>query len=284
MIVAVASRKASPGATTVAALLAARWQEEGATRFIVEADPSGGTLAARWSEAHGASWNPGLVDLAMVRGTADARSLASVSQPLAPGVQLCAAPSAPSQVVTALTTIGDAGAALLAGAPGARSFVDCGRLDARSPALPLARRAVVTLLVLRPLLDEINTAFAGVVDLTAAGCRVGLVLVGRGHWSADEIANAANVEVFGELPDDPRAARLFANRGLGAGRAFQRTQLSAAASELASTLQLVSASVRVPAPEEIGSASTLPLDAAGQASPAAPPSPPAPTSLNGHDR
>jgi hypothetical protein len=284
VIIAVANRKASPGATTVAALLAARWDEDGATRFIVEADPSGGTLAARWSEAHGVSWNPGLVDLAMVRGAADARSLAAVSQPLAPGVQLCAAPSAPSQVVTALSTIGDTGAALLAGAAGARSFVDCGRLDGRSPAIPLARRAVVTLLVLRPVLDEINTAFAGIVDLAAAGCRVGLVLVGRGHWSADEIANAADVEVFGELPDDPRAAKLFANRGLGAGRAFQRTQLAGAAAELASTLQLVSASVRVPVPQEIGSATTLPL--AGPTDPGTPadPLPPAPTSLNGGGR
>lgn len=246
MIIAVASRKASPGATTVAALLAAQWQEAGTTRFVIEADPSGGTLAARWSEAHDVSWNPGLVDLAMVRGATDAEDLLPASQPLAPGVRLCAAPPAPNQVASALTSIGDTGAALLAGADGARSFVDCGRLDGRSPALPLARRAVLTLLVLRPVLEEINTGFAGVVELAAAGCRIGLVLVGRGHWSADEIAAAANVEVVGQLPDEPRSARLFANRGLTAGRAFHRTQLAGAAAELASNLQLLSASVRVP--------------------------------------
>lgn len=248
MIIAVANRKASPGTTTVTALLATYWREPEKTRIIIEADPSGGTLAARWSDVHGVSWNPGLVDLATTRAEHDAGSLSAISQELAPGVLLLAAPPAPDQVINALATMGDKGAAALAGAAGARCFVDCGRLDGRSAALVLAKRAAVTLLVCRPVLEELHSVLAGVVELRAVGCNVGLVLVGEGPWPAEEIAATADVEVFGQLPWDERAARRFTCDGLTAGRAFQRSPLSRSVAELTSELQLVCASARVPVP------------------------------------
>ncbi|MCP4228448.1 MAG: ParA family protein, partial [Actinomycetia bacterium] len=68
MIVAVASRKASPGVTTLTTLLAAYWHEPGASRLVVEADPSGGTLAARLSTAHPFRWAPDFLSLATTRG------------------------------------------------------------------------------------------------------------------------------------------------------------------------------------------------------------------------
>ncbi|MCW2499451.1 MAG: hypothetical protein JWN87_1127, partial [Frankiales bacterium] len=64
MLIAIGSVKGSPGATTLAMAMAARWPTPGAT--VVEADPGGGSAAA-W---FGLCREPGLAALA----TAAARS------------------------------------------------------------------------------------------------------------------------------------------------------------------------------------------------------------------
>ena len=238
MIIAVASRKASPGVTTLTGLLATYWREADVARFIVEADPSGGTLAARWSEAHNLSWNPGLIELSTSRVEHNSLSLATITQLVAQNVFVAAAPPSPGQVINALTVMGDPGAAALAAAPGIRCFVDCGRLTSQSPALPLARRAAVTLLVCRPDLEEIHGLLAGVVELSSLNCKLGLVLVGDGQWSPQEIAARAEIDLLGHIPFEERAARLFKTKGLLAGRGFQRSGLARSVEELASSLQM----------------------------------------------
>lgn len=232
MIIAVASRKASPGVTSLTAWLADFWSEPGVTRLIVEADPSGGSLAARWSSAHGLTWDPGLLTLSTSRSVLAVDTLEPLTQRLTGGVLVAAAPPAPDQVIGALTRWGDRGAAELAAAEGVRAFVDCGRLTAASPALTLARRAALTVLVCRPRLDEVNALVPAVAELTAAGCTLGLVCVGSEPYLPAEIANAAGLPLLGVLPVDLRAAAVFDRDGLDSGRPFRRSALAQTAAEL----------------------------------------------------
>jgi hypothetical protein len=233
VIVAVASRKASPGVTTVTAQLAAHWFEPGVDRLIVEADCSGGTLAARWSPAHGLTWDPGLLSLSTSRRQLDAASLGDVSQQLADQVWVAAAPPAPDQIGAGLFRLGEQGASELASAPGIRAFVDCGRLTASSPAVPLARRALLTLLVCRPRLDEIHALVPAATELAAAGCTVGLVCIGTEPYEPGEVAATVGVDLIGVLPTDERAAAAFDRDGLRAGRVYRRSHLASAVEELA---------------------------------------------------
>lgn len=233
MIVAVASRKASPGVTTLTALLGSYWYEPDAERLVIEADPSGGTLAARWSGSHGLSWDPGLLALSTTRQALDASMLDAVSQPIADSVWVAAAPPGPDQVVAGLARLGDSGSAALARAAGIVAFADCGRLGSSSPALPLARRAALTILVCRPRLDEVHALAPAVGELTDAGCALGLVCIGDGPYAPSEVARTLSVDLLGALPADERAAAAFERHGLGAGRVFQRSTLVRRAEELA---------------------------------------------------
>ena len=243
MIIAVASRKASPGVTSLTAWLAQFWSEPGVTRLIVEADPSGGSLAARWSSAHGLTWDPGLLTLSTSRSTLAADTLEALTQRLTDGVLAAAAPPAPDQVIGALIRWGDRGAAELAAAEGVRAFVDCGRLTAASPALTLARRAALTVLLCRPRLDEVNALVPAVAELTAAGCSLGLVCLGSEPYLPAEIANAAGLPLLGVLPFDARAAAVFDRDGLEAGRSFRRSALAQTAAELTEYIRSRSAEI-----------------------------------------
>jgi len=254
MIVAVASRKASPGVTSLTAWLADQWSEPGVTRLIVEADPSGGSLAARWSSAHGLTWDPGLLTLSTSRSVLAADTLEPLTQRLTGGVLVAAAPPAPEQVIGALTRWGDRGAAELAAAEGVRAFVDCGRLTAASPALTLARRAALTVLVCRPRLDEVNALVPAAAELTAAGCTLGLVCIGSEPYLPAEIANAAGLPLLGVLPVDTRAAAVFDRDGLDSGRSFRRSALAQTAAELTEYIRSrVVEILAVPHPGEPGS-------------------------------
>ncbi|MFV1989585.1 MAG: hypothetical protein ACC652_02455, partial [Acidimicrobiales bacterium] len=236
-IVAVASRKASPGVTTLTALLALYWDEPEVQRVIVEADVSGGTLAARWSQAHKLSWDPGLLALSAARGEMNIASVAKVTQELSEDLRVAAAPPAASQIGPALTSLGERGAAALAGAESIRAFVDCGRLNAKSPAIHLARHGAITLIVCRPNLEEVHTLVPGVAELRDAGCELGLVCVGDGPYHPVEIAEQADIQLVGVLPRDDRAAELFVGFGLSAGRGFLKSTLARSMAELASVIQ-----------------------------------------------
>ncbi len=236
MIVSVASRRGSPGATTFVGLLASWWAEQDTLRFLLEADEAGGTFAARWKSAHGLTWQPGLIELATLPEP-DISSLQTNSQQLPDGLQAVAAPPSPGQVFHALQAIGDEGAATLARLEGLRAFVDCGRLTRRSAAINLARRSVVTILLCRAELEDIYGMLAGVVELRDAGCNVGLVVVGGGRWPPEEIAKRAEVPLLGVLPNDPKGGRLVCTGGLVRSRRFERTALAKAMDELTPAIQ-----------------------------------------------
>ena len=143
------------GATTLAVALTARWPK--ANAVVVEADPDGGDLAF-W---HGHHREPGLAELA-----ADARrggsgvELSAYAQRLPLGVDAVFGPAAPAgpQAVSAVAALAVGGGLDVLRAAGRQRLVvvDVGRLDWRSPALPIACAADVLLLMTRAGLDGVD--------------------------------------------------------------------------------------------------------------------------------
>jgi hypothetical protein len=113
--------------------------------------------------------------------------------------------------------------------------VDCGRLHPSSPALPWARAAERTLLVVRPRLDEVVALRPMAERLSAAGVDVGLVCVGDRPFDPVEVAEQAGLPLLGVVPDDRAAAAAVTRRGLG-DRRLRRTGLVRAVERLATTL------------------------------------------------
>jgi hypothetical protein len=234
VIWAVAGRKGSSGATTLAALLAQLWPGGDGPRYFVEADPDGGTLAARWHRAFGTTHEPGLLSLAAAREGTPIERLERNAQRISSGFALVAGPPGPAQADASLRALGDTAPSALADAP-LTCFVDCGRLHAGSAAMPWARRARRVLFVVRTGLEDAVALRPVVEPLLAAGLELGLVCVGQRPFHPLEVAEQAGLPLAGVIPEDAGAARLVAD-GLLDGRALRRSPLGRAVAELARSL------------------------------------------------
>lgn len=235
MIISIASRKGSPGVTSLTSLLAWCWPDQDQRRLILEADPSGGSLAARWNTSLGVTLDPGLIDLSASQTRLDEDSLGMVSQPLSDQLRIVAAPPAPHQTSAALSGLGDRGAARLSAMADLVVFADVGRLNAASPALPLARRSAVTLLMCRPTLDEVQVLAPAVSELANAGCALGLVCVGSSPYDPAEVAERLALPLFGTIADDASAAASLNSDGFSA-RSLRRSRLARSGADVASTV------------------------------------------------
>lgn len=230
-LVAVGTAKASPGASTLCLALGATWPTDGGTPFVIEADPDGGSLAARMS----LGYEPGLVSLAAAaRREVDETLLRSHSQAVGDGLSVICAPASPHQAHAALAAVGDRLAERLAQLSSA-VVVDVGRVGPASPALPLARGADLCLLVCRPRLDEIQHVRPRARALEQVGCRVGLVCIGASPYSPLEVAESAGVELVGVVADDPKGAAMLCGEP-GDDRALRRSLLWRSAADLASAI------------------------------------------------
>lgn len=233
-LLAVASTRGAPGATTLACLLAWAWPGS-SRRYILEADPSGGVLAARWHENAELTWEPGALELSALRGGIGGSELDACSQYLTDSVSVIPARPLGRQVEAALANLGVSGAQALAGQDARLVVADLGRLITPNSTLPLARTAAITLVVFRPCLEQVQTVLNTASDLHAEGVRVGLVGVGAQPYRAVEVAERAGVEFVAELPDDPRSARAFQRHGFS-WRGLKRSPLGRAAKSLANGL------------------------------------------------
>ena len=234
VIWATAGGKGAPGATTLAVLLAWCWPDRERSRIVMEADPDGGVLAARGHDSSGLTHEPGLLSLAAARdGSAEAR-LRQHAQALGDGVELVAGPPGPAQAEACLRALGEAAAGAIQRAP-VNVVVDCGRLHPSSPALPWARVAERTLLVVRPRLDEVVALRPVAERLTGVGVDLGLVCVGDRPFDPVEVAEQAGLPLLAVLPDDPAAAATVTRRGL-ADRRLRRAGLVRAVERLAADL------------------------------------------------
>lgn len=234
-IFAFGSAHASPGVTASVMLLAAGWRAStGRDVLVIEADPDGGVLAARFAELRA---DRTLTDVAVdVRRGFDLERVLSSARSVWGGVPVVVSPPSAEQTQSALTTGADRLAAGLAAAQ-LDVLVDVGRLTSRSPALPLARRAVVTVMVSPPTFEAVAALTTRVPELRAQGCDLGVVTVGDRPYEPAEVAAAAGVPLLAVLPNEPRAAAPFAG-GQGNDRRVRRSLLWRAAGDLASRLVL----------------------------------------------
>jgi MinD-like ATPase involved in chromosome partitioning or flagellar assembly len=204
--IAFASAKASPGVTTAVVSLATVWPSHRAL-YVVEADPSGGDLMARFELPA----EPGLVTLAAAgrRGLTE-ETLLTHTQPFfsAGGIggqvrRVLVAPVSADQTVAAL-------AALRGGLPrtlsslGADVLVDCGRLDPGSPAQEIAAASDLLVVVVRPVVTEVHHLASRLSVMRPNA--VSVLLVGDHPYSVVEVAQSLGASPLGSLPSDDRAA------------------------------------------------------------------------------
>lgn len=149
-LIAVASMAGAQGATTTALGLAACWPEREAVPVLIECDPSGGDLAARWN-------------LEVRPGLAEAGQAAAATEQ--PGPEVLTAGAQPIEVAgrdvsVVCASLGGAEVApalAVLSAPGSKALhdpdgwivADLGRLDEHSPTWSLVAAADCTVLVAR---------------------------------------------------------------------------------------------------------------------------------------
>jgi Mrp family chromosome partitioning ATPase len=233
-LIAVASAKFSPGATTLAQLLVLRRPSERRC-LLVDCDPAG----SEWLLRPGLAPEPGLVTLAMAgRRELPAGAVLEHTQTVGDhSLEVVVAPVAARRATSALDILGERLGPHLVSLVDVDVVVDCGRLDQRSPALGLLRVADLVVLVGRPAVSDMVHMGPWVEQLGAD--RLALVLVGSGRggqvgYDPQEIADALGVPVLGLLADDASAAaRLFAQPGSLVG--MWRTRLVRSASDLAAS-------------------------------------------------
>ena len=201
-LVAFGANRSAPGVTTAVLALGAVWARDGRQPLVVEADPDGGVLIARF----GLNAHPNLTELAG-RSRAGLRPTDAWdhAQALPGGLNAVVAHPSAEQTHAALR----AGAARigehLAGLDHTDVLLDAGHLGPASPSLALLDSAALTVLVLRPRLDEITALAQRLPSLREHGPLVA-VLVGDQPYGVSEVAATLGIGVLGVLADDPAGA------------------------------------------------------------------------------
>ncbi|EWC64531.1 hypothetical protein UO65_0138 [Actinokineospora spheciospongiae] len=213
MLISVLSLKGSPGATTFAVALAARWPAPART-LLVEADPSGGDLALRFSLTS----TPGLGSLAAAaRRGGEADLLWRHTQQLPGGLPVITAPSDAEQARAALSALASdprGGLGVLrtaANQPDTVVIADCGRADPDSPALPIVRSSDVVVLLSRAHADDLAHLPRRLPVVGRWSPNPVLLLVGEGYSTA-EVARELGVCPLGRVPEDPSGAAVLCGR------------------------------------------------------------------------
>ncbi len=224
------SAHGSPGVTTTAVALAGVWPD-GRRVLLVEGDPSGGVLAARF----GLSDTPGLVSLAAVaRRGLDGEVVWRHAQQLPGGIPVLVSPPSAEQAQAALRDLTNPLAEWCARHGEVDVVADCGRLTPNPVNLELLRRADRVWLVARPSADQLRPAAGRVEALRVIGVDASLLLVGDTPYSPSDVESALGVAVAGVVTWDPPAADALA--GGAPGRDVRRSLLVRSAASLADGL------------------------------------------------
>ena len=213
-IVPLLAAKGSMGVTTAALTLAAVWPDGRGAPVVVECDPGGGDVAARF----GLEVIPGVVSLAAElerSGPADplgpGDQVAGHTQELPGGLRVLVAPTSPEEMRLPLDRLAE-DLPRLAQAPG-DLIVDCGRLEAsamrqRTAVLRLVQRCGLVVVVVRPELAALQHLNVWLPTLRSLDVDVLALLSGRGPYSPEEIGDTMDLRVIGSLPHDPAAAEV----------------------------------------------------------------------------
>lgn len=246
-LIALGSLKGSPGVTTAAVGLAARWPR-GEQPVVVECDPAGGDLLARFR----LETSSGLVSLAAAaRRGVEPGLVWQHTQRLPGGMPVVVGPAGADQARAALNQLGAVRPGVLrraADRTGTAVIADCGRLDPDTSWEGVAGDADVVVLLARArddALSHVATRLASGTGWPPSAC---FVLVGGGYPTA-EVEDALGIEVTARLPDDPRAAAVLGGAPTGRRSAVARSPLMQALGSLADVIVARTAhSYRSPAP------------------------------------
>jgi len=205
----------SAGGTTAALALATVWPASRPWPVVVECDPSGGDIAARFNLTP----LPGLESLVVamgrdVMGEWGGLDLGEHTQQLPgkkdlPGVHVVVAPASPTKMIGPLDRLAQ-NMRLLAQVE-ADLVLDCGRLESASmqsetPTRRLLQRAGLVIVVVRPELSELQRLQVWLPVLSSERTDVLVLLSQNGPHSEKEIAATLDVEVLGSLPYDTEGA------------------------------------------------------------------------------
>jgi hypothetical protein len=229
-LLCLASAHGSPGVTTTALALAGAWPK-GRRPLLVEADPFGGVLAARF----GLRNTPGLASLAAAsRQGIDADAVWGHAQQLPGGLRVLVGPASADQAHAVLRDLASALADWSAGGTELDVIVDCGRLTPAPPTMVALEQADGVLLLTRPTPDQLRPVAHRLATLGVSGPHPRLLLVGDAPYGAAEVASTLSVEVAGVMAWDPPAAGALSG---GAGDPnLRRSPLVRSASSLAERL------------------------------------------------
>jgi MinD-like ATPase involved in chromosome partitioning or flagellar assembly len=205
-----ASPKGAPGVTTAAVALGAVWPRRA---LVVECDPAGGDLAARFH----LSPEPSLLSLGMVarRGHLTPDDVEAHLQHLPRGLEVLIGLRAAEQA-GALGRLWSVLPAALAEVD-ADVLVDCGRLTMGPPTEDLARHADLVMMVSRPTVEAVAHLAHRLEGLGRLGAASEVVLVGEQPFARGDVEGALGREgittrVLGVLADDARGAAMLAGQ------------------------------------------------------------------------
>ena len=232
-VVSFASVKGAPGVTTLSCLVAAAWPEDRRV-LLVEGDPGGGDLAARFRLSAKRGWASYAASSRRLEGV---EPIAAHLQQLPGGLEVMVSgrsgePDGVREVVVSLLAsidtsvearcdvIADIGR-LLPGECGAEAW-----LERSTVVAVVVRRDAPSVLHLRDRAAALRSRCRG---------GVGLVVIGTGPYSGREIEEFTGMPVLGELPDDPDAAEIAGGRPGRASR-LSRSMLVMSAHRLAGIL------------------------------------------------
>ena len=201
--------KGSVGVTTAALTLAAVWPDGRGAPVVVECDPGGGDVAARF----GLEVIPGVVSLAAElerfgpAGPGD--QVGGHTQELPGGLRVLVAPTSPEEMRLPLERLAEDLPRLALGE--VDLIVDCGRLEAsamrqRTAVLRLIQRCGLMVVVVRPELAALQHLNVWLPTLRSLDVAILALLSGRGPYSPEEIAQTMDLRVIGALPHDRAAA------------------------------------------------------------------------------
>lgn len=233
-MISICSAKHSPGVTTLGQAIALH---RGA--LLIEADPAGGDLAARW----GVSTDPGMLTLAAASRHGVSSDLVDRHSQSPACYPILVAPPSLEQSRSAVLTLGRPFAERVANRPVSptsaqriRAVVDCGRWDPAGPCTDLVTQSFVALLVVRPTVESVANAQTRLTSLSAIADRVVVVSIGDRPYGPDEISLALDGARTIAVADDERAA-IHVRAGRALDRSLRRTPLMRTVAELVGGLQ-----------------------------------------------
>ena len=220
------SLKGSPGATTLAVLVAGLWPQKRRV-LLIEADPDGGSLAARFGLNPD---QPGIVTLAAaMRHEIDEAALWGNTQTIPGGLPVLVCSASGSHAQASLLVLAEQVPQIADQIGDTDVLVDLGRLRSVGTESPFLARLDLQIVAVRPNIEELERLVTWLRS-APGGPPIGVVLMGRGPYGSADVAAAlvgesdGRAALLGQVNHDARGAAAL-NLGRGGTKALRRSLL-----------------------------------------------------------